>query len=437
MNHRKHCLVATMMVSLILNITPVWAEKSQVIIAITNPNDAIHPVIEEAFYHMNPATDIVYALHPQDQLKTMILAGLADFDLIIQPIEQINAYGEDGYLEDLYPKMGLDSWPEHLLDIRLQVEQNGALYGIPTAVYQATWAWNDALAQAAGIEKPADLWNWGDYQALSDQLPLDINKDGTKDVYLMYGAKTQDTALPNVQLSNLYNYFSAYPGDFTSERFHKQLDIFTGIFSASSLLSMDAIAPPMFNHNPAVLINYFGAISPLGLIAYEYGDHSFLPPPIFEDDDAFYLGGVTACAMMNTAPHSEAALAFLSAMLSPDAMSAVFLQNGMVDLVYKQMPSSIWSDIYGVFQPSFGGENGSHYMVPKGRVFQVETFPYTKDQFDAAQRFRSMLKVPSLSVGRPFYDAVVDRLARWKNGALSLDTAIQSVQEVYFMILSE
>ncbi|NLC32095.1 MAG: extracellular solute-binding protein [Clostridiales bacterium] len=437
MKRCSRCIIMAGIIGLILISLPVQAEKSRVVIAVTNSGDAMHPVIEEAFYKANPESEIIYSLYPQDQLKTMILAGKADFDLCIQPIEQINVYGKDGYLEDLYPLMGLAQWPENLLDIRREIELNGSLYGMPIAVYQTAWSWKDALAQAAGIAKPAVPWNWGDYKALSNQLPTDINMDGTMDVYLMYGAKTQDNALSNVQLGNLYDYFSAYPGDFTSDRFLKQLDIFTGIVVAPSLLSQDTATPPLFNESTAVLISNLGAISPLSLMAGEYGEQSFLPPPIFEADNVFYLGGASACAMMRTAPHREAAKAFLAAMLSPEAMSTAYREKEMVDLVYKQMPGSLWSDMYGVFQPSFEEGSGNIYVVPRGRTFQVEDFPYTKEQFDTAQNFRNKLKVPSSSVGRPFYDAVVNRLVQWKNGALTLDAAIKSIQEVYLMIVGE
>ncbi len=417
--------------------TPVPAAEQRVIIAVTSADDAMHPVIEEAFFQTNPGTEIVYALYPADQLRTAILTGKVDFDLLIQPIEQINAYGESGFLESLYPAMGIAQWPENLLDIRQQIERNGSLYGIPTAVYQNVWSWHDALAQLAGVDKPAVPWDWSDYETLSNRLPMDMNMDGAQDVYLMYGTKTQDTALSNVQLDPLYDYFSAYPGDFASALFSRQLSVFERIVKSPSLLPMDDPFPPMFQGSTAVLISNHGMISPLGLLGNDDGEASFLPPPVIDAEHVFYLGGAKACAMVKSAPRREAALAFLHTMLSSEAADAAYGGNDMVDLVYRQMPSALWSDIYGVFQPSFEEGSGNLYVVPRARNFQIEDFPYTEEQFDAAQNFRNKLKIPALSVGRPFYDAVVNRLARWINGTLSLEAAVKSVQEVYTTITME
>lgn len=221
---------------LLLFSVPTYAQTSQVVIAVIHPGDAMNPVIEEVYYKANPNSEIVYALYAEDQLKTALLSGKIDFDLLIQPIEQVHSYGKDGYLENLYSVMGFAHWPDDFLDIQHQIELEGSLYGLPAAVYQTVWSWNDALAQATGIKKPSLPWTWDDYKALSELLPVDINMDGTKDAYLMYGQKTQDAALSNVQLDNLYTYFRSYPGDFSSERFRNQLDIFAGIVNTPSLL---------------------------------------------------------------------------------------------------------------------------------------------------------------------------------------------------------
>ena len=422
---------------LLLFSVPTYAQTSQVVIAVIHPGDAMNPVIEEVYYKANPNSEIVYALYAEDQLKTALLSGKIDFDLLIQPIEQVHSYGKDGYLEKLYSVMGFAHWPDDFLDIQHQIELEGSLYGLPVAVYQTVWSWNDALAQATGIKKPSLPWTWDDYKALSELLPVDINMDGTKDAYLMYGQKTQDAALSNVQLDNLYTYFRSYPGDFSSERFRNQLDIFAGIVNTPSLLPIDTASPPLFNDAPAVLITYSGAISPLLMMDGRYSAGSFLPPPVFEADDVFYLGSASVCAMMKNAPHRDEALAFLTAMLSPEAKSTAYIGKNMVDLVYKQMPNLLWSDDYSIYQPSFAEKSNNRYIVPKGRAFNARNFPYTQEQFDSAQDFRSLLKVSSLSVGRPFYDAVVKRLVPWINGAITLDATVRGFEEVYSMIVTE
>ena len=144
-------LLITLLV--IMSILPIQAEQNndRVVIAVTNQFDAWQPIIEEAFYKENPNVDIVYNLYATDQLKTILLSGKADFDLLIQPVSEINAYGREGYLEDLYPVLELDGWPEVLLNVRDEIEQDHALYGMPVAIFQAMWTWNDALAAAEGV----------------------------------------------------------------------------------------------------------------------------------------------------------------------------------------------------------------------------------------------------------------------------------------------
>lgn len=434
----KKATIGLVLLSLLMSLLAVQAESKSgsIVIAVTNPYDAWQPVIEEAFYQQHPDAEIVYRLYAVDQLKTTILSGKVDFDLLIQPISEINSYGQGGYLRNLYPTLGLKGWPNSLLNVREQIELEGALYGMPLTVHQSLWAWNDALADAVSIKKPFPTWTWEDYATLSDQFPVDMNLDGVMDAYLMYGSKTQESAMPNVQLDNLYSYLESYPGDFRSERFLNQLQIFTRIVSAPSLLAMDTASPPLFNEAPAVLISSMGTGSPLSLLAGEYNGYSFLPIPLFSDESVFYLGGSIACAMMIESKHDALATAFLQTIISPNAMDSAFLGNE-INLVYRQMPKQLWLDMNSVYSPSFQLNSKNTYVVPKGRAFQVEEFPYTQEQFETAQAYREKLKLPASSVGRPFYDAFTYNLAKWQNGALTIEGVTQAMQETYGMIMGE
>lgn len=233
-------IVSLILCLLMLPLTMVnaeTAEEERLVIAIQTPGDALQVALEETFFKLHPNAVIEYRLYDtREQFEAMLMSD-PDFDVAIVYDYMLQILAKKGMLQSL-AELGINEYPQTLLDYEEELSYNGQLMGLPQSVIQQYWLWNTAVARKAGLENPAadGVWTWEEYYELMKKLPMDTDGDGEPDVYLRYGVGLMNyPELQNTDEEILCEYFDRYPRDM--ERFwNEYFDMFKEMFLSDALL---------------------------------------------------------------------------------------------------------------------------------------------------------------------------------------------------------
>lgn len=109
---------------------------------------------EEAFFRVHPNGVIEYRLYDsREQFEAMLMMN-PDFDVAIVGGYMVDILGEKGGLQSL-DELGINEYPQTLLDYEDELSCDGKLMGLPQSVAQSYWTWNASAARKAGLTNPA------------------------------------------------------------------------------------------------------------------------------------------------------------------------------------------------------------------------------------------------------------------------------------------
>ena len=174
-------------------------EPLHLVIAVTSESDAQNLPIEEAFFKANPGVAIEYRLYSTNQLNSLLMTNQADFDMIITGYAGLMDMVEKDYLLPL-DQIGLETYPEKLLNVSELLTYNGKLFALPISIRQEAWFFHYELSVQNNIEYPAKdgVWTWEDYLEFSKQFPITFGENGEKHLYMMTGASLLDLSLIHI-----------------------------------------------------------------------------------------------------------------------------------------------------------------------------------------------------------------------------------------------
>lgn len=236
----RRMLLLWLCLIILLPIFPAVAENDtqRLVIAVTSEEDAYNLPIEEAFFQENPNITIEYRLYSEEQLNSILMTNQADFDIVILNYQTLLGMAERDYLLTL-DQIGLETYPEELLDVSGLLTYNEKLFALPISINQEAWFIHYELSEQSNIEYPAKdgVWTWSEYLEFSKQFPISFGENKEKHLYMMVGASLYDfPSLQNVQVDMLLNYLALYPNEI--DRF------FTDYFPTfRQVLKSDALMP--------------------------------------------------------------------------------------------------------------------------------------------------------------------------------------------------
>lgn len=473
----RRLLIILLCLTMLIPALPVTAEEEpqRLIIAVDSEESALNLSVEEAFFKGNPNVTIEYRLYSPKQLNSVLMTNQADFDMVISDYATLMDVAEKDYLLPL-DQIGLETYPEKLLNVSELLTYNGKLFALPISIQQEAWFIHYELSEQNNIEYPAKdgVWTWDEYLEFSKKFPISFGENGEKHLYMMTGTSLLDfPSLQNIQVEMFTNYLKLYPKDI--ERF------FTDYFPTfRQTLKSDALMPMELNEsrflreertndllvvkstedNPIGMMQSFmvreGWLNTLenlrnpnltveGITEEEVleilptlDSWMLLPVPVFDKDDVRYLGYMTACGIMKNAEHKELAAKFIEAMYSQEALDTGVL-TGEAAFMGRQCPSQLIIDKYAYY-PVFTDEDGTQvYTVEAGRSFECWPFTsaYAEHMYYEAQEYRSHLAVTRFHAQRDFYNAVWSYLQEWYLGHISDAELQESVTYLVEMALEE
>lgn len=460
-------------------VFPAVAEEEthhRLVIAVTSEGDALNLPIEEAFFKNNTNVTIEYRLYSPNQFNSLLMTNQTDFDMVILEYATLMDMAEKDYLLALN-QIGLETYPEELLDMSELLTHNGKLLALPISIGQEAWFIHYELSEQNNIEYPAKdgAWTWEDYLEFSKRFPISFGENREKHLYMMTGASFLDyPSLQNVQVDMLLNYLALYPNEI-DRFFTNYFPTFRQVLKSDALMpsKLDESALPREERTNDVLVAITGADNPIGMMQScmvregwlntlenlrnpnltSSGDITeedvlailpaldswmLLPVPVFDKDDVRYLGSMTACGIMKNAPHKELAAKFIEAMYSEEALDTGVIM-GETAFIGRECPSQLIWDKYAYY-PVFMDENGTQvYTVEAGRSFEYIPFTsmYAEHMYYEAQEYRSHLAVTRFHAQRDFYNAVWSYLQEWYLGHISDAELQESVTYLVEMALEE
>lgn len=476
----RRLLTLLLCLTMLIPALPATAEETEqrLVIAITSEEDALYLPIEEAFFKANPGVTIEYRLYSSNQLNSLLMTNQADFDIIISGYTRMIDMAEKDYLLTL-DQIGLETYPEELLDVSQLLTYNGKLFALPISIGQEAWFIHYELSEQNSIEYPAKdgVWTWDDYLEFSKQFPLTFGENGEKNLYMMTGTSLLDfPSLQNIQVDMFLNYLKLYPNDI-KRFFTDYFPTFRQTLKSDALLPMeldesrleraertnDLLVVTTGDDNPIVLMQSCmareGYLNTLELmhdpnltfsgdgpteeeivneILPSLNSWMLLPVPVFDKDDVRYLGYMTACGIMKNAERKELAAKFIEAMYSQEALD-VGVVMGETAFIGRECPSQLILDKYAYY-PVFMDENGTQvYTVEAGRSFNYIPFTsmYAEHMYYEAQEYRSHLAVTRFHAQRDFYNAVWSYLQEWYLGHISDAELQESMSYLVEMALEE
>ena len=133
----RRMLLLWLCLIILLPIFPAVAENDtqRLVIAVTSEEDAYNLPIEEAFFQENPNITIEYRLYSEEQLNSILMTNQADFDIVILNYQTLLGMAERDYLLTL-DQIGLETYPEELLDVSGLLTYNEKLFALPSSINQ-------------------------------------------------------------------------------------------------------------------------------------------------------------------------------------------------------------------------------------------------------------------------------------------------------------
>ncbi len=392
-------------------------------IGVVYEYEAMNVVLENAFLLQNPDARIVYYLYSEQALMKVLETGEPRLDLVIVDSALRQQLIEKGLLADLYDEV-LTAWPDTLLDIREVCETDGKLYGFPRSIYQPTWGWNNKLAEKYGIEKPRFGWTWSEFADLCESLDFDPDGDGKNDFYLAHGSKTMVEGMNNIESDMIQEYCQQYPENLDTPLFYEQLSNFERVQNSKALLAIDTIDPPTFEGNAAVLIAFYGSISPLNF-SISGDDVSLITVPLLEEENMQYAGGITYYAMPARNASIAAVSSFLELASNPLILNFCDLMTPEL-AVGKNVPQNFvvnW-DNWPSFQLNYGNKI---YTVSQPWKTAVSNAPYTPELAEQTQLIRSSF-VDYYAQPGSFANSTFQTLAKYMRQEISAEEVAALLQ---------
>lgn len=423
-------IVSLILCLLLLPLTMVNAEteeEERLIIAIGEASDALQLNAEEAFFRVHPNGVIEYRLYDsREQFEAMLMTN-PDFDVAIVKDYMVSIMAKKDYLQPM-DELGINEYPQTLLDYEEELSYDGKLMGLPESVSQTYWTWNASAARKAGLKKPVTdgVWTWQEYLELARQLPKDTDGDGEPDVYLMYGTGLMTyPELQNVDVGILESYIDRYPEEM--ERFWTDyFDIFKELMMSEALLNGEEAYG-----KKQVLI----AQSPLTPI--EQMD-SVLPMPVFDEVDCGQLGRISAWVVNKNATHMELAADFMKA-YTLESTHAIAVDEYETNLVSRNKPPYRVKNVKNIL-PTFEVKNGIRVAeVRAGRnIWKVS---FSSSGFVSSQKYRenfAVEKITSTPGGRAdFYGTLWTYLHDWTVGNITEQEMQEGINYLVNMAIEE
>ena len=425
-----HCVVFSSFAS---------AEENVLKIAVISESYAQNLTLEEAFFESNPNATIEYRLYTEEQFNVMMLTGKMGCDLVILPYNYALNLAEKGHLTPVDQALGLDGYPEQLLDVSQLLTTEAGIFGLPVHVWQTCWVWDISAGKKAGIDMPQNDWTWADYAACARNFPKDIDGDGKADVYLMRGGcLSAYPAFQNVNTGLFEQYVGAY--DEFDTFAEKYLPLFREILVSDALLALDdtsgaaAVIQGKYSGNPIALIDAdIERSDTFAVTMYIEGQegYRFVTPPLLDAGNVAYKGNMSVCAMPKSAANKDLAKAFLRAMISDRALDYAFFGKDEF-LVGKNPPKYAYIDDEGRFFPQFEAQGKANiYRVSAGRDIPVLSFAYSDEAYALAQDFREKLSIDTIPMSRDFYDAAWTYFQDWYLGSMSDEELTRNMQYLF------
>lgn len=423
-------IVSLILCLLMLPLTVVnaeTAEEERLIIAIAGKSDSLQLNAEEAFFRVHPNAVIEYRLYDsREQFEAMLMTN-PDFDVAIVEDYMIAIMAKKGYLQSL-DELGINEYPQTLLDYEDELSYDGKLLGLPQSVAQSYWTWNTAAARKAGLEKPAadGVWTWEEYYELVKKLPIDTDGDGEPDVYLRYGmGLDQHPALEEVDVYIFREYLDRYPENM--ERFWTDyFDMFKEMFMSDAILR----GGPSSDGKMVLIEN--SSLTPI----HQMG--SVLPLPVFDEEDCGQLGRVSAWVVNKNAEHMDLAADFMKVYTAEDThiMNVDWSETMLVAQKAPKYRVKNASEL----QPVFAIKNGIQTAeVHAGR--EIKTGSFGGGSFSSAQKYRenfAMQKITSTPNGRyEFFSAVWAYVNDWIVGNITEQEMQEGINYLVNMAIGE
>lgn len=473
----RRMLLLWLCLIILLPIFPAVAENDtqRLVIAVTSEEDAYNLPIEEAFSQENPNITIEYRLYSEEQLNSILMTNQADFDIVILNYQTLLGMAERDYLLTL-DQIGLETYPEELLDVSGLLTYNEKLFALPISINQEAWFIHYELSEQSNIEYPAKdgVWTWSEYLEFSKQFPISFGENKEKHLYMMVGASLYDfPSLQNVQVDMLLNYLALYPNEI-DRFFTDYFPTFRQVLKSDALMPMelsessllreertndvlvtqtssdnlicvtqscrereDWLATLELLRDPNLTTEDITEEEVLGILP-TLNSWMLLPVPVFEKNDVCYLGAMRACGIMKNTKNVELAEKFIKAMLLEEALDTGVLMNEIA-LVAQKCPSRMIINPLEYY-PAFVNKEGNRvYTVQQGRSFEYLPFSvfFTEHAYYEAQEYRSHLAVTRFHAQRDFYNAVWSYLQEWYLGHISDAELQESVTYLVEMALEE
>lgn len=401
--------------------------EERFVIAIGEASDALQLNAEEAFFQAHPNAVIEYRLYDsREQFEAMLMTN-PDFDVAIVKDYMVSIMAKKGYLQSL-DELGINEYPQTLLDYEDELSYDGKLVGLPQSVAQSYWTWNASVANKAGLTNPAadGVWTWAEYLELARQLPKDTDGDGEPDVYLIYGTGLMNyPELQSVDVGILESYLDRYPENM--ERFWTDyFDMFKELMTSDAVLDGTDLSG-----KKQVLISQ-SALTPIDQMG------SVLPLPVFDEADCGQLGRISAWVVNKNATHMDLAADFMKA-YTLESTHAIAVDGYETDLVSRNKPPYRVKNGKNIL-PAFEVKNGIQVAeVRAGRnIWKVS---YSGGSFASSQKYRenfAVEKITSTPGGRSeFYGTLWTYLHDWTVGNITEQEMQEGVNYLVNMALGE
>lgn len=194
----KETVIVEKSVDKIVTATPAPKEQVTVRVNHWSGDSPMYTAVFDAFTQKTGGMikieqDSVGWTEHMQQILTWIAAGTTPDALLITSWRMDGLF-KNGYLEDLNPYIANDvttdpsEFPEWFWNY---AGYEGGLYGIPLNAATDVWFYNITAFEDAGIDTPADDWNWDDFAAIAKAL---TRKSG--DEYEFFGCSVVANSFP-------------------------------------------------------------------------------------------------------------------------------------------------------------------------------------------------------------------------------------------------
>lgn len=181
----RRLLIILLCLTMLIPALPVTAEEEpqRLIIAVDSEESALNLSVEEAFFKGNQNVTIEYRLYSPKQLNSVLMTNQADFDMVISDYATLMDVAEKDYLLPL-DQIGLETYPEKLLNVSELLTYNGKLFALPISIRQEAWFFHYELSEQNNIEYPAKdgAWTWDEYLEFSKRFPILFGKNRGKEL---------------------------------------------------------------------------------------------------------------------------------------------------------------------------------------------------------------------------------------------------------------